>query len=66
MDHRRDRWAPVRSPLWRWGVTSASAQQAKYTCTKSIRHHKVTVMVRKDRAEDAVEARGWTRTGDTY
>jgi hypothetical protein len=45
------------------GVTSASAA-TKFTCTRTVHHHKVTVHVRNDRAEDALSAHGWTCTGD--
>jgi hypothetical protein len=47
------------------GVTSASAT-AKFTCTRINHGHKVTVMLRKNRAEDAHEAHGWTCTGDAH
>jgi hypothetical protein len=45
------------------GVTSASAA-TKFTCTRKVHHHTVTVHVRHDRAEDALSAHGWTCTGD--
>jgi hypothetical protein len=45
------------------GVNTASAA-TKFTCTRTAHHKTVTVMVRSDRAEDALEAHGFTCTGD--
>jgi hypothetical protein len=41
------------------GVGSASAA-TKFTCTRTAHHHTVKVTVRHDRAEDALEAHGFT------
>ncbi len=43
------------------GVTSASAA-TKFTCTRTAHHHTVKVTVRRDRAEDALEAHGFSCT----
>jgi hypothetical protein len=45
------------------GTGSASAA-TKFTCTKTAHHMTVTATVRSDRAEDALEAHGFTCTGD--
>jgi uncharacterized protein YabE (DUF348 family) len=47
------------------GITSASAS-TKYVCTKKADGKTVTVTVHKNRAEDALEHRGFTCTGDTH
>jgi hypothetical protein len=44
------------------GVGSASAA-TKFTCTKTVHGQTVTATVRGDRAEDALEAQGFTCTG---
>jgi hypothetical protein len=41
------------------GVTSASAATT-YTCTKTVHGQTATVKVHRDRAEDALEAHGFT------
>jgi hypothetical protein len=45
------------------GATSVSAA-TKFTCTRKADGHTATVTVRSDRAEDALEAHGFTCTGD--
>ena len=45
------------------GITSASAA-AKFTCTRKADGHTATARVRTDRAEDSLEAHGFTCTGD--
>ena len=45
------------------GIGSASAA-TKYSCTKTVHGKTSTAMVRSDRAEDALEAHGFTCTGD--
>jgi hypothetical protein len=45
------------------GVSTASAS-ARYTCTRKAAGHTATVTVRTDRAEDSLEAHGFTCTGD--
>lgn len=45
------------------GVGSASAA-TKFTCTKTVHGKTATATVRPDRSEDALEAHGFTCTGD--
>ena len=45
------------------GIGSASAA-TKYTCTKTAHGKAVTATARTDRAEDALEAHGFTCAGD--
>jgi hypothetical protein len=43
------------------GIAPASAA-TRFTCTRTVHHHIVKVTVRRDRAEDALEAHGFRCT----
>jgi uncharacterized protein (DUF1786 family) len=47
------------------GVGPASAA-TKYTCTKMVNGHTVTVHVARNRVEDRLEHHGFTCTGDMH
>jgi hypothetical protein len=47
------------------GIAPASGA-TKYVCTKKADGNTVTVTVHRNRAEDALEAHGFTCTGDTH